>query len=146
MILNALGWSQANCQPRVFHPHYISTFQIYLMDYPGQNFIKLKYSNIIISIIQRGQSHLDLHIDFASTWLYPIAFHRYIRNPDNSAPKHSELLASHYDDLRSEGYLHPYTSWAALDSRMLSRWVTYSVMMYSYISPVYHTSVTILLG
>ena len=92
----------------MFHPHYISTFQIYLMDYPGQGFIKLKYSDASTPIIQRDQSHLDPHTDFTSTWLYPVVFRHCIKNLSSSAPKHSELLANHYDDFRSEGHLYLY--------------------------------------
>ena len=145
MTLDALGWSQVNYQPRLLHSYCISTFQIHLMDYPGQNFNKLKYNDTSTPIIQRDQSHLDLHTYYASTWLYPVAFHHYIRNIDSLVPKHSELLASHYSDLRSEEHLYPYDSWAAFDSRTLSRWVTCSVMIYSYISPVCHISITTLL-
>ena len=146
MILNALGWSQVNYQPRVFHPHYILIFQIRLIDYPSQSFTKLKYSDISAPIIWRDQSHLDLHTNFTSTWLYPVAFCHCIKNPNSPVPKHSELLTSHYGDLRSEGHLCPYASRAALNSRTLSRWVTCSVMMYSYISSVCHTCVITLLG
>ena len=130
----------------MLHPYCILTFQIHLIDYPGQGFTKLKYSDTSTLIIWRDQSHFDPHSDFVSIWLYPIAFYRCIRNPDSLTSKHSELLASYYDDLRSEGYLYLCASRAALDSRMLSRWVTCSVMMCSYISPVCHTLVTILLG
>ena len=146
MTLNALGWSKVNCQSRLFHAHCISTFQIYLIDYPDQSFTKLKYTNTSTSIIRRGQSHLDPHTDFTSTWLYPVAFHHCIRNSDSLTPKHNEFLASHYVDLRPEGYLYPCISRAALDSRMFSRWVTCSMMMYPYISPVCHTSITTLFG
>ena len=146
MTLDALGWSQVNCQLRLLHPHNISTFQIHLIDYLGQDFTKLKYSDTSTPIIWRDQSHFDPHTDFVSTWLYPVAFHHCIKNSGSSASKHSELLASHYDDLKSEGYLYPCVSWEALDSRMLSRWVTCSVMMYPYISSIYHTSITTLFG
>ena len=141
MILDALGWSQVNYQSRLLHPYCILTFQIYVMDYPDQGFTQLKYSDTSTPIIQRDQSYLDPHIDFICTWLYPIAFCHCIKNSDSPIPKHSELLASHYSDLKSEGHLYPYVSWVALDSRMLSRWVTCSVMMYPYISPICHTSV-----
>ena len=104
-------------------------------DYPDQDFTRLRYNDILSLIIRRGQSHLDPHTDFASTWLYLIAFRHCIKNLSSSAPKYSELLVSHYGDLRTEGYLYPCISWAALDSRTLSRWVTSSVMMYPYISP-----------
>ena len=144
MTLNALGWSQVNYQSRLLHLYYILTFQIYLIDYPDQNFIKLKYSNTSTPIIRRGQFHLDPHTDFTGTWLYLVAFHHCIKSSGSSAPKHSELLASHNDDLRSEEYLYPCVSWAALDSRTLSRWVTCSVTMYLYILPVCHISVTTL--
>ena len=146
LTLDALGWSQVNCQPRLLHPHYISTFQIYLIDYSSQGFTKLKYSDTSTLIIWKGQSHLDPHIDFVSTWLYPVAFYHCFKNPDSSAPKHSELLASHYDDLKSEEYLYPCVSWAALDSRTLNGWVICSMTMCPYISPVCHPSVTTLLG
>ena len=65
--MNVLGWSQVNCQPRLLHPYYISTYQIHLIDYPGQDFAKLKYSDTSTLIIQRDQSHLDPHIGFIST-------------------------------------------------------------------------------
>ena len=99
---------------------------MYLIDYPGQGFAKLKYSNTSTSIIWRDQSYLDPHTDFTSTWLYPVSFRHYIKNPDSLTLKHSELLASHYGDLWFEGYLYPYISRAALDSKTLSWWVTCS--------------------
>ena len=37
------------------------------MDYSDQDFIKLKYSDILTPIIRRGQFYLDPLIDFAST-------------------------------------------------------------------------------
>ena len=144
MILNAIGWSQVNYQSRLFHPYYILTFQIHLMDYLGQGFIKLKYSDTSTPIIWRDQSHLDPYTDFVSTWLYPVAFRHCIRNLDSPTSKHSELIATYYGDLRSERYLYLCVLRVALDSRMLNRWVTCSVMMYPYISPVCHTSVTTL--
>ena len=48
---DALGWSQINCQPRLLHLYCILTFQIHLMDYPGQDFTKLKYSDTSTPII-----------------------------------------------------------------------------------------------
>ena len=146
LILNALRWSRVKLSTLKDHPHYILTFQIHHMDYPGQDFIKLKYSDTSAPIIWRDQFHLNLHTDFASTWLSPIAFNHCIRNIESPTSKDSELLASHYCDLRSERHLCPYTSRAALDSRALSRWVTCFMMIYSYISPVCHTSVSTLLG
>ena len=128
------------------HPHYISIFHIHHMNYPDSSFTKLKYSVVLTLIIQRNQSHLDPHIDLVSTWLYPIIFCDCIKSIDSSSPKHNELLASHYSDLRFERYLYLYASWTALDRGILYRWVTYSVMMYSYISPVCYISVSILLG
>ena len=119
---------------RLLHPHWISTFQIHLMDYPDQGFAKLKYSNTSTPIIRKDQSHLDLQTDFASIWWYPVAFRHCIKNLDSPVPKHSELLANHYDDLKSEGHLYPCILWVALDSRTLSRWVTCLVRMYLYIS------------
>ena len=144
MRLNALGWSQVY-QLRLFHPHCISTFQIHLIDYPDQDFTKLKYSNTSTLIIWRGQSHLDPHIDFVSTWLYRVAFHHYTINTNNPAPKYNELLVSHYGDLWSEGYLCSYALRAVLDSRALSRWVTYSMIMYFYILSICYTNISILL-
>ena len=146
MTLNALRWSRVKLSSQKDHPHYIPTFQIHRMDYPGQNFTKLKYNNVLTPIIWRNQFYLDPYIDFTSTWLYLIVFHHCIRNVDGPAPKHSELLASHYDDLRSERCLYLYTLWADLDSRVLSKWVTCSMMMYFYISSVCYTSVSTLLS
>ena len=91
------------------------------MDYPYQDFIKLKYNDTPTPIIRRGQYHLDPHTDFVSTSLYPIAFRHYIKNSDSPTSKYSELLASHYSDLRSEGYLCPYALRVAFDSKMLSK-------------------------
>ena len=34
-----------NCQPYLSRPHCISIFQIHLMDYPGKDFAKLKYTD-----------------------------------------------------------------------------------------------------
>ena len=144
MTLNALGWSQVVYQSRLLLSHCISTFQIHLMDYSDQNFTKIKYSDLLTPTIWRDQPHLDPHTDFVSIWLYPVAFCHCIKNSNSPAPKHSEFFANHYDDLRSERHLYPYASWVALDSRMLNKWVTCSVMMYSNILPVCHTSVTIL--
>ena len=69
-----------------------------------------------------GQFHLDPHTDFASTWLYPVAIHHCIKNLGSSALKHSELLASHYGDLKSKGHLYPYPFGVTLDSRVLQSW------------------------
>ena len=91
------------------------------MDYLDQDFTKLKYSDALTLIIRRDQSHLDPHTDFVSTWLYPIVFCHCIRNTDCSVSKHSELFASYYDDLRSEGHLCLYILWAAHDSRALNK-------------------------
>ena len=133
-----------NCQPWMSHPHCISIFQFHHMDYLDQDFTKLKYSDVLSSIIWRGQSHLGPHTDFASTWLYSITFRHYIRNVDNLTPKYNELLASHRGDLRSEGHLCTYPSRAVLDSRVLCRLLFYLVTMYSYISSVCHTSISVL--
>ena len=73
------------------------------MDYPGQGFAKLKYSDSFFSNSWSGQSRLD-HTDFASTWLCPEAFHLWIRNSVSPVPKHSELLISHWGDLKSKGH------------------------------------------
>ena len=126
------------------HPYCISVFHIHHMDYLDPSFTKLKYSDALYRIIQRGQSHLNPRTDFTSTWLYPVAFCHCIKNAGSPAPKYSKLLASHYGDLRSERHLCPYTSQATLDSRVLHRWVTYSTMMYSYISHVCHTCISTL--
>ena len=80
------------------------------MDYPDQGFAKLKYSDTSTPLVWRGQSHLDPDTDFTSILLSLVAFHHCIRNPDSLTLKHSELLISHYGDLRSEGYLYPYIS------------------------------------
>ena len=117
MTLNALGRSRVKLSTLKNHLHCIPIFQIHHIDYPDQNFTKLKYSDTSAPIIRRGQSHLNLHTDFTSTWLYPISFRHCIRNLDSLAPKNSKLLASHYGDLRFERHLRPYTSWAALNSR-----------------------------
>ena len=37
------------------------------MDYPGQNFTKLKYNDVLTPIIWRNQFYLDPYIDFTST-------------------------------------------------------------------------------
>ena len=102
----------------------------------------MKYNDTSISIIWRGQSHLDPYTDFVSTRLYPVAFHHCIKNLDSPIPKCSELLVSYYSNLRFEGHLYPCASQAVLDNRMLSKWVICSVTIYSYISLVCHTSVT----
>ena len=93
-------------------------------DYPDQDFAQLKHSDTLTFIIWRGQSHLNSHTDFTSTWLYPVAFHHYIRNINSLTSKYSELLASHYSNLRSEGHLCPYPSRATLDSRVLHSLIT----------------------
>ena len=131
------------CQSWNSHPHYILTFQIYRMDYPDQDFTELKYSDALTPIIWRNQSHFDPHTDFVSTWLYLVAFRYCIRNVGSPALNHSELLASHYDDLRFERHLCPYALQSTVDSRALSRWVICLVMIFSYISPVCHISVSI---
>ena len=139
MTLNVLRWSRVKLSILKDHLHCIPTFQILCIDYLGQSFTKLKYNDASAPIIRRDQFHLDPHTDFISTWLYPEAFCHCIRNADSPVSKYCEVLASHYDDLRFERYLCPYASRAALDSRALSRWVTCSVTIYSYISPVCHT-------
>ena len=96
-----------NCQPWMSHPHYISIFQIYHIDYSNP-VTKLKYSDALPPINQRGQSHLDSYTDFTSTWLCPKIFHHWIKNLGNPVSKHSELLVSHQGDLKFEGYLYPY--------------------------------------
>ena len=132
---------ELNCQPWMSHPYYISIFHIHHIDYLGSNFTKLKYSDVLTPIIWRDQSHLDLHTNFISTWLYLVAFHHCIKNIGSLVPKYDELLTSHYDDLRYEEQLCLYILRAALDSLVLNRWVICSMMMYSYISPVCHTSI-----
>ena len=91
------------------------------MDYLDQDFTKLKYSEALTPIIWRDQFHLDPHTDFTSTGLYPVVFRHCIRNTNSSILKHSELLASYYGNLRSEGHLYLCDSQAAFDSRMLSK-------------------------
>ena len=75
------------------------------MDYPDQDFTQLKYSDALAPIIQRGQFHLDPHIDFVSTWLYLVTFHHCIRNVDSPISKYSELLARYYGDIRYKGHI-----------------------------------------
>ena len=139
MTLNALGWSRVNCQSGVFHPHCISTFQNHLMHYLDQDFTKLKYNDASALIIWRDQSHLNPHTDFTSTWLYPVAFHHCIRNPNSPIPKYNELLASHCGDLRSEGHLYSYLFRVTFDSRVLQSWsrsVKYTPIFYLHAIPV----------
>ena len=112
------------------------------MNYLDLNFAKLKYTDAYLLLIRRGQSHLDSCTHLKSTWLYPKIFYHWIKNSVSPTPKYSELLASHRGDLRSEGYLNPYPSGAILDSRVLCSW-SCSVMIYSYISPRCHTSISI---
>ena len=145
MTLNALRSYEVQLSTLKDHPHCILIFQIYHMDYRDQDFTKLKYSNASAPIIRKDQFYLDLHTNFISIWLYPVFFHHCIRNTDSLALKYSELLASYYDDLRSKRYLCPYAPRAALDSRVLSKWVTCSIIMYSFISSVCHTSISTLL-
>ena len=127
-----------NCQPWISHSYYISTFQIHHINYPSWDFTKLKYNDALTPIIWRGQSHLDPHTDLTSTWLYSVAFRHCIRNAGSPALKHTELLASHYDDLRFERYLCPYASWVALDSRcstdesLVQWWCIHISHLYAY--------------
>ena len=108
------------------------------MDYLGSGFAKFKYIDTLTPTNSVGSIPSWLSTDLISTWLHPEIFHHWIKNSFNLIPKYSELLASHHGDLRSEGYLNPYPSWAILDNRVLYSW---SVTMYSYISPTWHTSV-----
>ena len=123
------------------YPYCISIFQIHHMNYHGPRFTKLKYSDVFFFIIWRGQSYLDSH-----TLLYPVAFCDCIKNIGSLVPKYSELLTSHYGDLKFEKHLCSYASRAAVESRILSRRVICSVMMYSYILSICHTSITTLFG
>ena len=76
-------------------------------NYLGQDFAELKYNVALTLEIRSGQSHLDSHIDFASTWLCPKIFHHWIKNLDSPTLKHNELLISYCGDLRSEDtYTH----------------------------------------
>ena len=43
----AQGDLEFNCQPQIYQLYCISTFQIHHMDYPGQGFNKLKYTNAL---------------------------------------------------------------------------------------------------
>ena len=56
-----------NCQPWISQSYYISTFQIYYIYYPDQDFTKLKYIDVLNPAIQKGQSHFDSHTDLTST-------------------------------------------------------------------------------
>ena len=92
------------------------------MDYPGQGFTELKHTDTLTPTYLEGLIPSWFHTVFTSTWLCSEVFHLWIRNSVSPAPKHSELLASHRGDLRSEGHLYPYPSRATLDSRVLSSW------------------------
>ena len=150
LLYNSFFWPKCSRWPRVAlspqfsRSHYISTFQIHLMDYPDQSFTELKYTDAYLLLIQRGQFHLDSHTDLISTWLHSITFHHWVRNSNDLILKYSELLTSHHDGLRSEGYLYPYPSWATLDSRVLSTW-SCSMWRYFYILSVCHNSISTLL-
>ena len=111
------------------------------MDYPSLGFAKLKYTDAYLLLIRRDQSHLHSCTDLTSTWLHPKIFRYWIRNSVSLTSKYSELLASHCGDLRLERYLYPYPSWATLNSKVLHSW-SYSVIIYFYISPAYHTSIS----
>ena len=91
-------------------------------DYLGQDLTKLKYKAFSI-ISWSGQFHLDSRIDFTSTWLCTEIFWFWIKNSSSLALKHSELLASHRGDLRSERHLYPYPFGITLDSRVLQSWL-----------------------
>ena len=94
---------------------------------------------------RRGQSRLDSQLTTTSTWLHPETFRHWIRNPGSLVPKYSELLASHCCDLRFEEHICPYLLETSLDSRVF-RVGSRSARMYTYISPVCYTSISILFG
>ena len=106
-------------------------------NYPDQDFTELKHSEVLSLKIWSDQFHFDSHIDFTSTWLCPEIFYHCIKNTDSPASKYSELLVSHYGDLRSERHLYSYPSRAALIVEH-SVAESCSVKIYSYISPAYH--------
>ena len=124
---------------------YFNLFQIHHMDYLDPDFAKLKYTYAYLLLIQRGQSHLDSHTDLISTWLHPKIFYYWIKNSDSLTSKYSELLANYHSNLKSEGHLYPYPSRVTLDRRVFRVW-SYSMMMYSYISPACHISIFIPFG
>ena len=100
--------------------------------------------SIFSRFTRRGRSHLDSQLTIISIWLHPVTF-RWIKNLGSPTPKYNEFLASHCCDLRSKGHLCPYLLGTSLDSRVFQIG-SCSVRMYFYISLVYHTSISILLG
>ena len=66
------------------------------MDYSDQGFTKLKYTDVYLLLIQRGQFHLDSHTDLISTRLHLVSFHHWIRNSDGLVLKYSELFTSYW--------------------------------------------------
>ena len=119
---------------------------IYHIDCPDRDLTQL--NRIIHQLLKCGGINpILIHtLTTTSTWLCSEIFHHWIRNSDSLTSKYTELLISHDDDLRSKGYLCPYSSRATFDSRVLSRWVTYFMMMYSYISSICYTSISTLFG
>ena len=60
------------------------------MDYPDQNFAKLKYTDAYLLLIQMDQFYLDSHTDLISIWLHPVSFCYWIKNSDDPVLKYSE--------------------------------------------------------
>ena len=83
-----------------------------------------------------------VHHGSTSTYLYLETFRHWIRNPDSSAPKHRELLASYHGDLKSEGHIYPYPIAINPSTEKKISGVTFNEM--SYIPLVDHISVTTL--
>ena len=128
---NSSLWSKCSRWPRVK----LSTFNQYirivsqpykfcdsLHGLSWSRFYLIEIQRSIIFKIWSGQSYFYSHTDFTNTWWYLEIFHHYIRNIGSPAPKHSELLASHRGDLRSEGYLYSYSSRATFGSRVFCSW------------------------
>ena len=110
-----------NYQPKKSGPYQKSCDSSLRLLWPKFCWIEIQWC-IISNFTWSGQSHLDSHSDFTSTWLYPKTFHNWIRNLDNPALKHGELLASHRDSLRFKGHIYPYSIKATPDSRVLRKW------------------------
>ena len=150
MILNAQNDLEFNCQPSISHSYCILIFFQILWSIIRIVLTKvlLNWNTMMHQLLKyRGVNPILIHTPITtSTWLCLETFHHWIRNLGSPTTKHSELLASQRGDLKSEGHLCPYSSWATLNSRVLHRWATGSMMIYSYISSVYHTSVSIYLS
>ena len=52
--LNTQHDLEFNCQPWICQPHFVSIFQIYHMNYPDQDFTKLKYTDALTPTYLEG--------------------------------------------------------------------------------------------